>query len=249
MRCYLSFLLLVQLSAAMAQPEKANVARAGQATPGRDSCGDNRSIPSLVKHLAGTVIFKQSLAALAEQVKREPGREFTVAFGQDSLGEVVASGLEGGNKRSGVITALPFPVADMHNHPRNTPPSSGDLYGLISQNRKKGTYAVRFVLTSGNLMYALVITDSLAAHTFTKNYPPQQMPGYSPLFPDTVLQEYRDMLYLYGTAEEAAMAFLLETYSTGVLLLKRYGNGPFLRLRTIVSGRGEQRKFTAITCP
>jgi hypothetical protein len=168
MRCYLSFLLLVQLSAAMAQPEKANVARAGQATPGRDSCGDNRSIPSLVKHLAGTVIFKQSLAALAEQVKREPAREFTVAFGQDSLGEVVASGLEGGNKRSGVITELPFPVADMHNHPRNTPPSSGDLYGLISQNRKKGTYAVRFVLTSGNLMYALVITDSLAAHTFTK---------------------------------------------------------------------------------
>jgi hypothetical protein len=248
MRCYFLFLLLVQRSAATAQSVKVMGDNAGQIAGRIDSCREHRSTLSLVTEFAGTAVFQQSLAALEEKVRQEPAREFTVAFGKDSLGRVGASGFEVGSKRSAVVAALPSPVADMHNHPGNTPPSSGDLYGLIAQNSKNSNYTMRFVITPGASMYVLVITNSPAVQKFATTYPAQQMPGYSPLFPDKLLEEYRDILYRYGATEETAMAFMLEKYKTGVLLLKRKGGGPFLRLWTTMSGTGDQQRFIATTC-
>jgi hypothetical protein len=154
-----------------------------------------------------------------------------------------------GGQSNGIVPEVANAFADLHNHPKNTPPSSGDLYGLIRKNRNNALYDTRFVLTPGGTLYALVITDTAAAQAFLHQFPPQQYPGYSPLFPDALLNEYRDVIHLYGAKEELAMAHVLVKYSTGVILLKQSTDGMFRMLRTRVLSIEGQLQFSENQCP
>ena len=169
-------------------------------------------------------------------------------FGKDSLNAVTVSPIGKGNKSNGVVPVMPNGFADLHNHPKNTPPSSGDLYGLLLKNRLNTGYDMRYILTAAGAVYVLVVMDTTAARLFASKYPQQQVPGYSPLFPDALLNEYREIHYRYGVAEELVMPYILEKYATGVFLLKQSGDGDFAVLRTSVSGEGDNLAFGFLRC-
>jgi hypothetical protein len=163
--------------------------------------------------------------------------------------EVVLSSLVTGSSSSGQVPDIANAFSDLHNHPNNTPPSSGDLYGLLRKNVRNSSYTTRFILTYGGNLFVFAVTDSAAVRRFLVSYPPQQTPGYSPLFPDALLDEYREIQQRYGVPEELAMAFLLEKYNVGVALLKQSTNGSFKKIKTILSVQKGEKKFAAGECP
>ena len=195
-----------------------------------------------------TAPFQLAMAEVKEHMQLDPSREYTITFGKDSLNAVTVSPIGKGNKSNGVVPVMPNGFADLHNHPKNTPPSSGDLYGLLLKNRLNTRYDMRYILTAAGAVYVLVVMDTTAARLFASKYPQQQVPGYSPLFPDALLNEYREIHYRYGVAEELVMPYILEKYATGVFLLKQSGDGDFAVLRTSVSGEGDNLAFGFLRC-
>ena len=213
-----------------------------------DFCQKAKTVIVKTTEFTATKAYSSALAGLKERIKNEPAQEYTVSFGRDLQDSVIVSPINTGSKSNGVLPVIENGFADLHNHPKSTPPSSGDLYGLLLKNRKNSRYDTRYILSSGNVLYALVVIDTLAAYRFADKYPAQQMPGYSPLFPDALLDEYRDMLYRYQVPEEMAMAFMLEKYATGVLLLKQNSKGELSILRTTVSGKPGALVFKSNNC-
>ena len=211
-------------------------------------CDQAKPYVEKVTNFSKTKAFDAALDSLKNKAVAAPGLEFSIAFGEDTMGNVTSSAINAGGRSSGNIPAMPNPFGDLHNHPNNTPPSSGDLYGLIRRNSKNKNYDTRFVITQDGRIYAMVINDTAAASAFLSKYPPQQEAGYSPLFPDALFDEYRKIQYGYGVSEEIAMAYVLEKYEAGVSLLKRYAEGDFKKLRTVTSGAANNLVFAASNC-
>jgi hypothetical protein len=213
-----------------------------------DPCEAVRPRAEAATLFSKTPEFSTAFAAIREKTLSNGTLEYNVGFGRDAAGSILTSPLSTGNRSNSNIPPVPGPFADLHNHPRNTPPSSGDLYGLIRVNKKTPGYLSRYVATKNGSLYAFVVTDTAAARAFIEKFPPQQVPGYSPLFPDALLNEYRDVHQKYGAAEELAMAFILQKYAAGVALLKQDREGKFQLVRTRVSGNADHLVFTADTC-
>lgn len=211
-------------------------------------CDKARPFAVIATEFTKTVPFQAAVSVIKSGTNKEPHREYIISFGKDSQGKVTLSQIAQGNKSNGLIPAIPNAFADLHNHPRNTPPSSGDLYGLMAKNQKQSSYTTRYVLTAGGTMYALVVIDTAAVRTFVDQYPPQQVKGYSPLFPDELLNEYREIQQRYGVLEERAMTYMLHHYRTGVILLKQDNHGEFILLHTKSIGSGDDRKFMQEYC-
>jgi hypothetical protein len=260
----LLFVMMITVSAA-AQPVQSQAVPAGGAAgplelsvtgnpgniPQDDPC--NQAKPGLerINLFSKTTSFQTALLAIQEKVRVEPFHEHTIAFGSDAGGNFIITEVSTGGRSSSRIPFVSNAFADLHNHPKNTPPSSGDLYGLINKNKKEKHYSTRYVATPDGSMYALLVTDTAAARMFTANFPPQQMPGYSPLFPDDLLNEFREIKYQHGAAEELAMAYVLEKYKAGVVLLKQdsTGDGGFKKINVSVKSVGSSLVFTAADCP
>lgn len=195
-----------------------------------------------------SVQFRTALAGIQEAIAKNQLREYTVSFGQDSIGNVIVSSVLEGNHSNSRLPLVRNGFADFHSHPKNTPPSSGDVYGLLMKNKKSGEYTMRYVVTNQGTIFVLAVIDTVAARTFLERYPPQQMPGYSPLFPDALLDEYRELLYRYKLPEEFVMAFMLEKYAAGLVLLKQQLNGAFELLRTRSVNESSTVSFDNYTC-
>ncbi|HYO22232.1 MAG TPA: hypothetical protein VER36_07485 [Flavisolibacter sp.] len=213
-----------------------------------DPCEAAKPFAEKATYFSKTAVFRAALLAIQKKAGVAPAREHTTSFGKDTLGNAIASPVINGERSSSSIPDVSNGFADLHNHPNNTPPSSGDLYGLIRKNRKNRSYDIRYVITRAGTLYAFVIIDSAKASAFLAKYPPQQEPGYSPLFPDALLNEYREIQYKYNATEEITMAYLLEKYEAGVALLKQGAGGAFAMLRTSVSMVGDELVFTANDC-
>ena len=180
----------------------------------------------------------------------QDSKEHAIAFGRDLNSKVICSGITNGNVISGNIPAITRAFADIHNHPNDTPPDAGDFYGLIDINRNNSEYDTRFVITKSHTVYALLVTDHLAAEAFNINYQ-RQMPAFAggpPGFPINMVDEFREIKYNHNCTDEMAMAFILEKYDAGVSLLKQDGEGVFRKLVTSVSGAGSQLIFTVSYC-
>lgn len=217
--------------------------------PTSDPCAEQTSVEMIVNRFSKAAIFQSTLQALMLKVGSDPTTEYITAFGKAAGGDTIASAIVGGNTSNGYVPTVENAFADLHTHPRSTPPSSGDLYGLLQKFNSGKDYDMRFVVTAQGAIYALVVGDSAQARVFSQRYPYQQTPGYSPLFPDNLLQEYREYLYRHGAPEELVMAFILEKYKTGVVLLRQVSSGKFAVINVKVKRVGEELVFALRNCP
>lgn len=216
---FLFFLLTQQLST-FAQYKQTE-------TKTLDSFKNANPIVEKVNSFAATPTFFAALRIIKDSADSDSLHEHIIAFGRDSEGNLIRSPISTGSKSSSIVPTVLNAFADLHTHPSGTPPSSGDLYGLLRQHRKDSRNDMRFVLLPDGSLYAFVVSDTAAAAAFYRKFPLQQVPGYSLLFPDALLNEYREMIYRDRIKEERAMAFILRKYNAGVSLLKWEGSGAF----------------------
>ena len=183
-------------------------------------------------------------------------KEHGVTFGKNSNGEITVSPLSTGNSYNAPVnTNWQGAFADLHNHPDNLPPSSADMYGLISININKSDYSTRMVVTVDGTVYALVVIDPTKATSFVNQYPKQQIANYPPDFPDPIFTDFTDIKFDLVTkglsakvADEMALAFVLDKYNSGVALLKQDANGNFHRLKTEQTSSNGASNYIASNC-
>ncbi|HSN59428.1 MAG TPA: hypothetical protein VLR49_00730 [Ferruginibacter sp.] len=214
-----------------------------------DPCESARAGVTKATRLANHKVFIAALQEIKAAFAKD-SMEHSVSFATSANGEISSSPMSKGNAMNSSVPALPGAIADLHNHPGNFPPASGDLYGLIDLNTNYNSYDTRFAVTQNGTIYALIITDAQAATVFNHNFP-RVAPAYkgsSPTFPESLVDEFRELKYLYNCNDEMALAYILEKYNTGISLLKQTGKGSFKKLRTVAQFKGEQLLFTAADC-
>ena len=93
-------------------------------------------------------------------------------------------------------------------------------------------------------MYALAVLDTAAAKIFRNNSFIIN-PTYGPILKDEIMTEYQNVsLYFQQQqysklySDERALAYILDKYNTGVVLLKREGT-TFKRLRTSAGSQND----------
>lgn len=185
------------------------------------------------------------------------GNEHEISFGKDANGNIITSAMNTGNDNSGTVTNVSNQFADLHNHPSDLPPSSGDLYYFIDQTSSSSLYQTKYVVTQNGTVYALVVTDLQAAENFNTNYPRVLDPGVEPNFPDNLFEEYSDIdeqekgLYSQTPqqADELAIAYILEKYNAGVALLKMDGSGSFKKISTKYDANATGNPYSQQICP
>jgi hypothetical protein len=87
------------------------------------------------------------------------------------------------------------------------------------------------------------------ANPNTARVPPPAGTNYEPSFPVGIVDEINMMKGFNGVSEEAAMAFILDKYNTGIALLKQDSSGNFKRLITIenIDANGN-KTYTTSNC-
>ena len=123
--------------------------------------------------------------------------------------------------------------AAIHNHPNNTPISSGDIYVAVTLNTNNSAFYTSIIVTGGET-YAIVVNNLPAAKEFVKNNPPDLKPGYSPEFPDKIFDQILDARIQLGESLEArtaAISTVLDDNNAGITLLKQDSSGKFIPVR------------------
>jgi hypothetical protein len=179
------------------------------------------------------------------------GLEHAVSFGKDANGNIITSAISNGNSNSSGAPAITNKFADLHSHPGNLPPSSGDIYGLIDIfENGNGAFQTRYIVTPNGTVYAIVMTDILAMFNFNVEYPREPNVGFEPDFPEEISDEINRMKQLGNATDEMAIAFILDKYNTGIALLKQNANGDFKRVNTIeYTDANGVKTYTTNTCP
>ena len=244
----LAFLIFATFPSLRSQNSNSILQKTDSSTRGDDFCAKANYAKAVTNALIKTAVFISAVSALEQQVEQNPGKEYSLSFGRNQDSSLIVTPPTPGNASNGIIPDIADAFADLHNHPKNTPPSSGDVYGLLRKNKRSGSYTLRFIRTSNQTLYALCVVDTLQARDFLLRYPPQQTPGYSPLFPDKLLDEYRELNQRHKIPEEMVMAYFLERYKAGVVLLKQDKNGDFIALRMAITGSGDTLQAIQQTC-
>ena len=182
------------------------------------------------------------------------GKEHGTAIGRDASGNITASPISNtGTQTSGTIPSWPNTIADLHNHPDNSPPSSGDIYGFMDLITPNSAYETRYIVTLDGNVYALVALDPQGIANFNTEHPrvpPPPGTNFEPTFPQGIVDEINEIIQLGGASSEIATAFILDKYNAGVALLKQDNDGNFIRFVTTenVDANGN-KTYTANNCP
>lgn len=211
---------------------------------------------------AATTTFQKAAGQIQSAINGNPNQEYVVAFGRDASGNPIHSPVQPGGSNSANVPDISGAFADLHNHPGNTEPSAGDLYGMISMNTPTNGFDIRYVMTGGTI-YAFVIFDPVKADKFVVDNPlvqtvnPQTGQPYPPNFSPAVFGDYdNSQAYFEGVlnypqplADAMAMAFTLEKHNVGVAILKLEPKGNFKILRAKQSNPGAPYpEFEDISC-
>ena len=207
----------------------------GGTPPSTDPCITAQPAISNVNALTQSNSFSQAAMNIHSA---NPALEHSVTFGKDATGNITASPMiTGGPTTSTVDTNWPNAFADVHNHPSNSEPSEGDLYMIIGLSRSRPGWNTRIVHNKNGEVYALVVVDTAAAWRFRSNsYTTDSV--YGPVLNTDIRDTIQEVsFYFRGQGEtrlysnERALAYMLDKYNAGVILLKKEG-AAFRRLRT-----------------
>lgn len=210
--------------------------------------------------LAGETVFnsaKSEIQAAAASSNKEHG----VSFGKDANGNLIKSAMNTGTESSGTTPSVTNKLADIHNHPDNSPPSPGDIYAFIDGMINQPNFTTRYVIASGGDVYALVVTDRQAAINFNGNYPRIRFKDEDgnllpPDFPEEIhdkIQDVKDYLFLNGNysnlqRDESSLAVVLQQYNTGLSLLKMNPEGSFKKIKTNEETTGGSPTYIINNC-
>lgn len=180
------------------------------------------------------------------------GNEHSITLGKTVSGVYTqTSMMNGGTNGVAVNQNLAGAFAAIHNHPNNTPLSSGDIYASVTLNTKSSNFTTSIIVTGGET-YAIVITNLANAQNFAKNYPPDLSPNYPPEFPDFIFDQIAAVRFTLGESNEsrtAAISLVLDKYNAGITLMKQDNSGNFNRIKiqetTMADG---SKKYTTIPC-
>lgn len=221
--------------------------------PSGDPCADAQANVTAATSLSQNLNYVSAKNAIQGASSTN---EHSITLGKDGNGNITTSPMtNGGTTGSNVNTSWPGAIADLHNHPGDFPPSPGDLYNLIGNNKNHPDHNTKFVFTANGTTYALVVTNLSMANTFKANNPSVDN-GYGPDFPNAIYNDY-DNVYNYSIqngnsvllASEKAMAYILDQKNTGVILLKQDSNGNFKRLQTNENTENGVSTYNANNCP
>jgi hypothetical protein len=214
-----------------------------------DTCAEAKAGAANATLLAKDSLFNKALINIKSAFALD-NNEHCTSFGKDAAGNIILSAMLNGGATSGKVPTVKNAFADLHNHPGNLPPDAGDFYGLIDLNKKISGSKTRFVVTTENAIYALLVTDNEKAYDFTLNHPrqPPAFAGGPPGFTVAITDEAREMKYKYHCTDEMVLAFILEKYQTGVTLLKKSRNGVFNKIFTIAEKNGNEVIYKTGTC-
>jgi hypothetical protein len=207
-----------------------------------DPCLSAQPAINIVSALTQSNSFLQAISNIHGA---DPNLEHSVTFGKDANGNIAASPMSTGGPNNGTVnTNWPGAYADVHNHPSNKEPSEGDLYGIIGLSVSNVGWNTRMVSNKNDEMYALAVLDTAAAKIFRNNSFIIN-PTYGPILKDEIMTEYQNVsLYFQQQqysklySDERALAYILDKYNTGVVLLKREGT-TFKRLRTSAGSQND----------
>lgn len=178
------------------------------------------------------------------------GLEHSITLGRGASSQVTQSPMNSGGPVSVSTNAsLPGAFAGLHNHPNNTPISAGDIYAAVQLNEKSSNFNTSFVFTNGDT-YAIVINDLGAAQYFVAEYPPDQLPGMNPEFPDIIFNQLQDLVSYMGSSIDGktmAISYVLHTYTYGITILKQESNGEFKAIEVQESKKTDGSKTYILT--
>lgn len=162
------------------------------------------------------------------------GKENGVVLGNVG-GETKSTSVQTGGTSSGTLThTFSDPIADLHNHLGNNPPSPGDFYVLINNQEQFTNYSTRYVMTLNGTTYALIVTDKNAMNIFIQNYPPtitsNPNGGNFVNFPQPLFNEWDDISFYNNDNQEMALSVILDKYNSGISLTKMDKNGNFKKV-------------------
>jgi hypothetical protein len=180
------------------------------------------------------------------------GLEHSITLGRDASGTITQAPMNNGTSNYLVLTNTSWSgaFAALHNHPGNTPLSAGDIYASVKLNVQSSNFTTTFVLTDGEV-YGIVITNLAAAQIFVKTYPADQLPQQSPEFPKQIFDEIENLKPDMGYGIEGrttAIAFILDKYNAGIVVLKQDSNGNFNPIKTEENIQNGVKTYTPKPC-
>lgn len=201
-----------------------------------------------------TTIDAQSIAyssAIIDINNADPLLEHSITLGKDDNGQITRSPLRsGGRYNVPPDTSWPRAFASIHNHPDPTPLSSGDIYASVQLNLKYNDFTTSYIITNGEV-YAIIVTDLVAAKNFVAQFPADQLPGYSPEFPDFIFNQLQVLVTPMGSSIEGrttAIAFVLDKHNAGITLLKQDSTGNFNPIKTEETIQNGTTTYTPKPC-
>ncbi|MCD2425715.1 hypothetical protein LQ567_23225 [Niabella pedocola] len=219
----------------------------------QDPCKEVKALAEKATHFAKQVPYTSALAAITRAATDK--KEHAVSFGCMSNDSVIYSTVSNGAVNTATVPVIAHRFADLHNHPEDRPPSSGDFYHFIDQAKANNGQYQKFIVLPNGTQYALVLVDATAAEAFNIRFPRvrgirntlDQM-QYQPTFPKALVEEINQLKGWHGATEETAMALILQKYNTGVALLKKDADGNFRKVYTMEKEKGGARTYTTYTC-
>ncbi|MCF3111881.1 hypothetical protein LL912_24040 [Niabella sp. CC-SYL272] len=218
------------------------------------SCADAKTAAEKATLFSKQQPYRNALAAVIRAATDQ--KEHAVSFGCISTDSILYSAVSNGAVNTAIVPAIINRFADLHNHPENRPPSSGDLYQFIDQAIASNGEYQKFVVLPNGTQYALVLVNIEAAKAFNTRFPRvrgirdnlAQM-QYQPTFPKSLVDEVNQLKGWNGATEEAAMTYLLQKYDAGVALLKKTTDGNFRKVYTVEQQQKDGTPtYTAYTC-
>ncbi|GAB3363972.1 hypothetical protein GCM10027566_32990 [Arachidicoccus ginsenosidivorans] len=205
--------------------------------------------------------FIDGLKAVKEAAAID-GKEHSIAINQNTDGTITVTPVSQGADFSVNSNLGSKSIANLHNHPNTSPPSAGDVYSFIQNNSMLPNYTTKFVVTQDGSIYALIITNQLAAQDFSAKYPKSILPGSPPEFTEVeidgvrLFDEYqfsreffRGEDFTNTEANEGALAYILDSFNAGIALLKMNDDGSFSKINTKkTGGEGPNSTFVKNKC-
>ncbi|MBD0726725.1 hypothetical protein B6A10_16275, partial [Flavobacterium sp. L1I52] len=182
------------------------------------------------------------------------GVEHGITFGRDENGQITQAPMrDGGVYNVPVTQNWPGAFASVHNHVANTPLSTGDIYSAIKLISNNPNFTTSYINLPDGSSYSIVVTDLALAQNFIDKYPADQIPGYSPEFPDAIHNELQDLKDYFGfdlSGRTNALAYILQKYDAGLQILKEDDMGNYdaitVRIKENLDG---SKTYEFINCP
>lgn len=216
-------------------------------TPTPDPCTQASAPSAVATSNSTTPAFLDSKTAINNM---NNGLENGVVLGNVNNSILPTSVQTGSSSSIHLTHSFSDPIADLHNHQNNKPPSHGDVYALMANRSKFMNYNTRYVITSNGITYALIITDPNAMAVFLQNYPPVQYQfGSSPNFPGQLFEDWYNFTFDGLGNDEMALAYVLDKYNAGVALTKMNSDGSFRKININASTINGSTTYTQSNCP